>query len=300
MSFGVGSCGTATHCSRLPRYAWRIRDLGNELIALEAVRTSRPELDGDSVARREIAARIGAVSADLEEELRAGYASADWYVAGERVDLAAGTSLSRLASDLADSRYNKAPRIHSELVNRERPSSNTRAGVRDLMPAMTKAPDKTFLGIEGFPIECGLYSAVIAPAGLHRKSGEVYGFVKPSNSRIGQSYRPAWEAAEALFAEEEAPVPLGRLYALWAGPPFGIRRGVMPILALAFVMANRDRFALYGEGKFQAEIDDYLVDVLLQDKDLVALRRVDVDALRGDSGRCSCGREEGDRASLCT
>ena len=55
----------------------------------------------------------------------------------------------------------------------------------------------------------------------------------------------------------------------------------MPLLALAFVMANRHRLALYGEGKFQAEIDDYLVDILLQDEDLVALRRVDVDAFRG-------------------
>jgi hypothetical protein len=146
---------------------------------------------------------------------------------------------------------------------------------------MITAPDKPFLGIDGFPIERGLYSTVVAPAGLHRKSGDVYGFSKPSQSRVGLSYRPAWHAAEALFAQEDAPVPLGRLYDLWATPPFGLRRGVMPILALAFIMANRDRFALYGEGKFQAEIDDYLVDVLLQDEDLVALRRVDVDAFRG-------------------
>lgn len=265
----------------LPRNALRIRDLGSELLALEAVRASRPELDGDSVARREIAARIGAVSAELEEELRTGYSNADWYVAGERVELAGGASLSRLASDLADRRYNAAPRIHSELVNRERPSSNSQAGVRDLMHAMITAPDKPFLGIEGFPIERGLYSTAIAPAGLHRKSGELFGFFRPSQSRVGMSYRPAWQAAEALFAEEHAPVPLGRLYGLWAAPPFGLRRGVMPILALAFIMANRDRFALYGEGKFQAEIDDYLVDILLQDEDLVALRQVDVDAFRG-------------------
>jgi hypothetical protein len=282
------TCRSASEAARdqlvavgLPRNPLRIRDLGNELLALEVVRANRPELDGDSVARREIAARIGAVSADLEEELRTGYSNADWYVAGERVDLANGASLSRLASDLADRRYHAAPRIHSELVNRERPSSNSQAGVRDLMHAMITAPDKPFLGIEGFPIERGLYSTVVAPAGLHRKAGEVYGFSKPSQSRIGLSYRPAWQAAEALFAGERAPVPLGRLYDLWAAPPFGLRRGAMPILALAFIMANGDRFALYGEGKFQAEIDDYLVDVLLQDEDLVALRQVDVDAFRG-------------------
>lgn len=265
----------------LPRNAWRIRDLGAELIALEAVRTSRPELDGDSVARREIAARIAAVSAELDEELRAGFADADWYVAGERIELPPGASLSRLASDLADQRYSKAPRVHSELLNRQRPSSNTQAGVRDLMHAMISAADKPALGIEGFPVHRGLYSTVLAGAGLHHKSGETYGFSKPTNSKIGQSYKPAWEAAELLFASEHAPISLGRLYRLWEDPPFGIRRGLMPVLALAFIMANRHRLALYGEGKFQADIDGYLVDILLQDEDLVSLRRVDVDAFRG-------------------
>ena len=89
------------------------------------VRGSRPELDGDSVARREITARIAAVAADVEEELRAGFGDANWYVAGERVELRPGTSLSRIASDLASQRYRKAPWIHSELVNRQKPSSNT-------------------------------------------------------------------------------------------------------------------------------------------------------------------------------
>jgi hypothetical protein len=149
------------------------------------------------------------------------------------------------------------------------------------MHAMIAAGNEPALEIEGFPVHRGLYSTVLAPAGLHREGADGYSFGKPSNSKIGQTYKPCWEAAEQLFAADQGPVPLGRLYRLWEAPPFGIRRGVMPILALAFILANKPRFALYGEGKFQAEIDDYLVDVLLQDEDLVALRRVDVDAFRG-------------------
>jgi hypothetical protein len=266
----------------LPRNAWRIRELGGELIALEMVRSGRPELDGDGVARREIAARMAAVSADLEEELRDGFANADWYVAGERVELPGGASLSRLASDLADQRFSQAPQLHSELLNRQKPSSNTQAGVRNLMYAMIAAPEKSALGIDGFPVHRGLYSTVVAPAGLHRDRGDgSCGFTEPDSTEIGRSYRPAWDAAESLFASKDASVPLGELYRLWESPPYGLRRGVMPILALAFIMANRHRFALYGEGKFQGEIDNYLVDKLLQDENLVALRRVDVEGFRG-------------------
>jgi hypothetical protein len=275
--------GTQLVAIGLPRNAPRIRELGGELTALEMVRNGRPELDGDKVARREIAARIAAVAADLEEELRAGFINAEWYLDGESVELHTGTSLSGMASDLADRRYNKAPRIQSELLNRQRPSSNTQAGVRDLMHAMISSESKPALGIEGFPIERGLYSTVLAEAGLHRDQGNGrFAFTGPSNGKVGRSYRAAWEAAGSLFAGTATPVPLDQLYRLWEEPPYGIRRGVMPVLALAFILAHRDALAVYGEGRFQAEVDDYLVDVLLQDERLVALRRVDVDVFRSE------------------
>ena len=154
--------------------------------------------------------------------------------------------------------------------------------MRDLMHAMIATADKPALGSEGFPVERGLYSTVIAVAGLHQDRGDgTYGFTEPANTKLGRTYRPVWEAAKTLFASEDGPIRLGQLYQVWEGPPYGVRRGVMPILALAFIMAHRTRLAVYGEGQFQADIDDYLVDILLQDENLVALRRVDIDGFRG-------------------
>jgi hypothetical protein len=266
----------------VPKNSRKIRELGRELVALEFVRKSRPELDGDTVAQREINARMAAVSADLEEEFRVAFSDARWFVGGDLVSLSGGGSLSQLASDLADRRFSEAPRIQSELINRQRPSSNIQAGVRDLMRAMIAFPGKQALGIEGFPVEMGLYSTVLLPSGLHRDLGDgAFGFHKPSSSAIGKTYKPAWSAAEALFSDETDTVLLGRLYALWQAPPFGLRRGVLPILASAFIMANRHRYAIYAEGRFQADISDYFVDILFQDENLIALRRVDVGAYRG-------------------
>jgi hypothetical protein len=266
----------------LPHNAQRIRDLGRELIGLESIRSSRPELDGDSVARREINARVAALSSDLEEEFRIAFTNADWFVEGVRVELRSGGGLFRLASDLCDSKFAQAPCIRSELVNRQRPSTNTQAGIRELLRAMIAAPEKDALGIEAFPVERGLYSTVLHSSGLHRDLGQGhFGFSKPSNSKIGKTFKPAWEAAERLFCAESEPVPLGRLYDLWSAPPFGIRRGVMPLLSAAFMLANRHRFAVYGEGRFQADIDDFLLDLLLQDPNKIALRAVSVDAFRG-------------------
>jgi hypothetical protein len=262
----------------LPRNALRIRELGNELVALEAVRASRPELEGDPVARREIAARISAVSADLEEELRHGFSNAAWYEAGKRLRLDDGASLSKIASGLADKRFEHAPKIHSELLNRQKPSSNTQGGMRALAHAMVKNANQATLAIEGFPVERGLYATVLAAAGLHREIEGVWGFAAPADTVIGQSYVACWDAAAAIIADQKTPVSLKRIYDAWEAPPFGIRRGVLPILALAFIMANRNSLALYGEGRFQVDIDDYFVDVLLQDEGLVGLRKVNDDA----------------------
>src|SRR5437016_98459 len=110
---------------------------------------------------------MAAISADLEEEFRIAFADADWFVGGKQVELRSGGSLSRLASDLSDSRYPEAPHIQSELLNRQRPSSNTQGGVRELLKAMITSPEKEALGIEGFPIERGLYSTVLLSPGLH-------------------------------------------------------------------------------------------------------------------------------------
>ncbi|MDB6166020.1 MAG: ATP-binding protein, partial [Lacunisphaera sp.] len=266
----------------VPNNSRKIRELGRELVALELVRSSRPELDGDNVARREIGARMAAVSADLEEEFRVAFADAEWFAQGDVVSLSADTSLSRMASNLAALRYTQAPCIKSELINRQRPSANTQAGVRGLMHAMISKSSEKHLGIEGFPVEMGLYMTVLSETTLHRDTGDGrYEFGRPRGSTIGKTFRPAWDAADRLFSGDRSAVPLTRLYELWQAPPFGLRRGVLPLLACAFIMANRHRFAVYAEGRFQADISDYIVDIMLQDEGLIAFRRVNVDAFRG-------------------
>ena len=127
----LGACRTASalDCAHpfaigFPWNAVVIRDLGAEMIALETVRATRPELEGDGVARREITARIAAIAAQLEEELRAAFADAIWYVGGKSDHDSGPRALARLVSRLADETFSETPIIRSELVNRERPSDH--------------------------------------------------------------------------------------------------------------------------------------------------------------------------------
>lgn len=74
--------------------SWLLRELGAELIALETVRAESPELEGDSIARREVAARIAAASTQLEHELRTAFEQALWYFRGRSLGRADSGTLS--------------------------------------------------------------------------------------------------------------------------------------------------------------------------------------------------------------
>ena len=259
----------------MPRNPALIRELGGELVALESVRANRPELEGDRVARREISARIAAVSALLEEELKASFDQATWYVRGKPHHKMNVPTLARLASRLADDTFPEAPVIRSELVNREKPSSNSQAAVRQLLHAMVGQGTAEYLGIESYPAERGLYSTILEAAGLHGRTKHGLGFRAPNaRSHLGRTFLPMWRKAKETLETVEEPVSLSVLYATWMAPPYGVRRGLLPILAMAFILAHQSSVAVYAEGVFQPNVNDFVADRLLQDEGLISLRFV--------------------------
>src|SRR3546814_2893990 len=108
----------------MSKRAWAIMMLARELIALENVRNGRPELAGDAVARREITARLAALQGQLESELHKAFDGAQWFRKHHSPKIYRHAALNSLASELADRRFDKCPKLHSELLNRQKPSSS--------------------------------------------------------------------------------------------------------------------------------------------------------------------------------
>lgn len=259
----------------LARNARLLCDLGLELTALEDVQRNNPELEGDAVARRELRARLTATSAHLEEALRTAFSEAEWYIGGICKKPLDEWPLSRLVSTLANDTFKHAPIIHSELINRIKPSSNSQAAIRQLLYHMINNADSEHLGIKGFKTERGLYSTVLRATGLHDKKLERWRFLTPDAQHpTGRSFIAMWKNATALLRSVKKPIPLSNLYDLWNSPPFGIKQGVLPVIAMAFILAQRDVIAIYVEDMFQPELNDVIADKLLQDPHQIKLRRV--------------------------
>jgi hypothetical protein len=266
-----------------PKNGEVIRELGRELLAIESVRKQRPELDGDPVARREIGGRTSAIRAQLENKLRDAFINANWYLNGERLPNPGQIGLSPLASNLADQLYVDTPFIFSELLNRDKPSGSISKARRDLLYAMLNNEGLPVLGFEGYPVEAGLFHTLLGSTSFYRKNeSEKFAFLAPVNKGKGKTFIKAWAAAEQLIFGAGERIELSVLYQLWTKPPFGIRRGILPIFMLAFVLANKHRLAVYKNGMFVPELQEADIDEGLQDPSRISLRHVQLDEYHRD------------------
>lgn len=261
------------------RDSFMIRELAAELLALEAVRAERSELHGDAVARREVSARIARLAAEIEDRLNQAFDGAQWawqdLQSEELVTSDSGATLNAIASDLADQRYKLGPKLKNELLNRIKPSSNAIAAQKELLKAMVERWQEPRLGIEGYPASRGLYDSLLQATGLHQASTDDpdrYVFGDPV---AGGDYNlaPLWGAAETLFqGVGAAGADLSAVYAEWRKPPYGVRDGLLPVLAIAYLMSRAGRLAVYLDGAFQPRVGSILIDRLAQDPASVRLR----------------------------
>lgn len=248
--------------------SFALRSSVAELAAVERVYREHPQLEGDRIARREIAARQAQCVDLLHRALETALGNARWWLAPDPSAAVRGP-LASVSSLLAEQGYPLSPILKSELLQRDKPSSSAMAALRDLCHAMVVSHDKADLGIQGFPAELGLYLTVLKPFGLHRKDeAGRFTFASPDQSKEGLSLEAAW-------SEFSAGGQLDAIFQRLAGPPYGMKAGVMPVLALAYMMANRSNVAVYIDDVYQAAIDDVVVDKLLQRPQDFRLRKVD-------------------------
>jgi len=254
--------------------SWAITGLARELIALEQVRDESPELGGDAVARREVRARLAALQGQLEEELHRAFDNATWYLKHKHAKRWLHAELNSVASDLTDRRFGKTPRLHNELLNRVKPSSSAVAAQNSLLSRMVTKEGVPRLGIEGFPAEGGLFASVLEATGLYAHTPEGWRFVQPGyKGQDPSNLGPLWEAAEALLSENaDRTVTLLELYDLWRKPPYGVKEGLMPVFAVAFIQSQRHTIALYRQGVFQAHFKDLDVEYLVINASDIQLR----------------------------
>lgn len=254
-----------------PKHAWSIINLARELKALEKVQEDRPELQGDPVARKEISNRLIVLQNQLESELQTAFSTATWFRAGKKIKPLNQSGLNSLASEVAEELYPDSPRIQNELLNRAKPSSNAIAAQNLLLKAMVMHEGKPRLGIEGYPAEGGLFDSLL----LHTKlySSQDHKFQPPHWAHDSSNLCPAWDAAIRHVKENQTrSIPLTEIFDIWEGRPYGVKRGLMPTLSTALILATSNDIAIYRDGLFQSSFTDLEADYLARDPSSIQIR----------------------------
>jgi hypothetical protein len=259
--------------------SWSVVNLARELIALENVRNNRPELAGDPVARREVSARLSTLQARLETELRKAVDGTTWYRKHHRRKSYRQAELNSLASELAGRRFNQSPRLHNELLNRQKPSPSAISAQNTLLKRMVLHEGAPRLGIKGFPAEGGLLVSLLESTGLYANSSDGWRFVTPEEASGEDSHKlaPLWIAARNHIKENaKRTVSVAEIYDIWRKEPFGVKDGLMPVLTVAFILSQRESMAVYREGIFRARFDDLDVEYMAKDPGSLQLRWMDL------------------------
>jgi hypothetical protein len=131
------------------------------------------------------------------------------------------------------------------------------------------------LGIVGFPAHGGLCVSLLEATGLYPaipQENGLYAFADPPLD-AATNIAPLWQAADSLFgAAGPSGASLSALLDLWQAPPLGLRNGLFPILAIAYVLSRDHSLAVYLDDVFQPRLTSLLTDRLAQDPGCVRLR----------------------------
>ncbi len=240
--------------------------------ALTYILKNNREIQRDKIARREVNDRLEAVSHQIEQEVWLLLNGADWQISAKENLRLTWTGINELASELADKRFNKTPRIHNELLNRARPSGSANGALKILLHTMVLREGEEGLGFTKYPAEKGLFVSLIEHNDLYKKIDGKWQFTAPTKDNKANLH-PLWQAArDYLQANDARSIKLDEIYDIWRDAPYGIKDGVLPLLGVLFMITERSNLAYYREGIFLSTITDLDIDYLLKASEVIQIR----------------------------
>lgn len=214
-----------------------IEDAALEVEALLALRSDEDLLSKDplvareldellAVARRHLAVVLHRLTTDRPT-------SAEWWHAGERLEVDADRPAGIALSGILDGWYPKTPRIINDQVVRtklSRPMTTARVRMITRLMAHAGTPDLAYGPDEG-AAEASVYRTVLKRTGLHVERDGRGAFAEPGDL-ADAALAEAWGEIKRFFTSKGVK-RLDEIVNLLSAPPYGIAAGLMPILVMA-------------------------------------------------------------------
>jgi len=229
-----------------------LREAAVEAASTRDVLDRNPEIAEDWVARRELNERLMGAESSIEKAFESAFGDAKtkWRHLGYDKRPKTNVIPSTAISDACDAAYDMTPRIFNEMINRNVLTPQGSTALKALMEAMITNHAKPLLGIEGWGPERAMYGAVLARTGIHNGDINSHGICEPQERSVRRMWKDMIQLAESAWGR----LPVEKIYERMTLPPFGAKRGYIPIILTALLIANRDQIAVYEHGTYCREI----------------------------------------------
>lgn len=261
-----------------------------EFRALKKIQKEAPELQTDGVARKEVNHRIVEAERLLDETLAQAFAWLDGqnscWMRGQQTIINSARAFQSELSDLFDDIYlcdrinNRRFTLDNELINRRELTSQGAKARRELLEAMIERASQERLGLEGYGPEVAIYYSVLETTGIHRQEDNEWGFHPP---HADSGIAVAWLAIEefCLGAKDKIQT-LDHLYTYLEAPPYGIKRGVIPVLIAAILIYHFDDISVYKDGTFIPVLSSDHFELLIKDPARYGVKHIEITGLRAE------------------
>jgi hypothetical protein len=259
-----------------------LRIRAKEFAALKKILTSAPELQTDGVARREVRYRLVQAEQFLDEtQCQAFDIAANQsrcWIQGKQETIQHITDFNAKLSDVCDEVYSQGLILWNELINRRELTSQGAKARRELIEAMLEHPEQERLSLQGYGPEVSMYFSVLGETGIHRAVEGDWGFYPPLEK---SGVLSIWQAIDDFcISASEKQQTLDNLYQRLEAPPYGVKRGAIPVLLAAVLLYHVDDIGVYKEGTFVPVLGAEHFELLVKDPSRFAVKYFEVVGLR--------------------
>ena len=271
-----------------------LANLVQEVQRWEWISTNTPELNADKFAREEVSRQKAAARLQLEKRIQSyvgfkhftGQMMLEWFHEGRSLKIKDGRELLSTLSRIFDEVYSRAPRIHSELVNRRNLSSAAAAARMRLIERMFTDSETEFLGMtaEKKPPEMSMYLSVLKNTGLHDVREKRWQLGLP-NDEINEKCNvlPTFQRIHEIVLEEpDSRVNIAWLFAELRKPPYGVRDGLIPLFLTVFAIAYEKDVAFYKDGTFLRELNGEAMLLLTKSPERFDIQYCKIEGVRAE------------------
>ena len=264
----------------------QLRHVVTEINALESIQSENALLRSDPVAQRELKDRLQALK-DTEESLLDSYLEDSGtnylYWEGNQKLLPNRKKLQELLSEVLETVFNRAPLVMNELINRNKTSSQVNAARNKLLGAMLSNMHMEDLGFEAhkYPPEKTIYRAVFKESGIHKERNGGWEFVRPTPDNKCR-FIGVWDAIDDLLRNSKGPQRITDIYKKIEAPPYGLQKGVSPLILVAYYLANQRSIAIYEGSVFCPIVNQELLEILLRRPELFSIESFELKGIRAE------------------